>query len=267
LTASETGILRWQAGKPPVAEPDSVAIEEPLAIRVDGKTLAVTMRTPGHDGELAAGFLLSEALVRRAQDLALDSDAETPPNTVDILLKNGTLDLDKLSRHVFTSSSCGLCGKTSIDRVRLPFPPVKPGPEIEGNILVSLPDKLRSLQPTFARTGGLHAAAAFTLSGECLAAREDIGRHNAVDKILGWGLLSGRVPFSRAVLVVSGRASFEILQKALAGGFPIVASVSAPSSLAVAFAKESGQTLAGFVRGDRMNVYAGESRIKIAKIS
>ncbi len=257
----EERILRWTRGQPPVTESDGLAVEEPLAIRVDGRTIQITMRTPGHDLELALGFLAAEGILRTAADAT--AELGDRPNRIDIALRPEIrIDFDKLTRHVFGSSSCGLCGKTAIDRVRLPFDPVRGSGTIAAETLLGLPSQLRARQTVFARTGGLHAAAVFTMGGDPVALREDIGRHNAVDKLLGFGVQRGALPFTDAVLMVSGRTSFEILQKAVAGGFAIVAGISAPSSLAVQFARETGQTLVGFLREDRFNVYAGAERIR-----
>jgi len=244
---------------------DELAIEEPLEIRVRGRAISVTMRTPGHDDELAAGFLLSEGLIaRRDQIVAIEPCARDGiGNIVNVFLAADVeLDFAQLTRHVFASSSCGLCGKSTIDSIFQRFDPVESDITIEASTLLALPEKLRAAQETFARTGGLHAAAIFDAAGELLVLREDIGRHNAVDKVLGYGLLNG-VAVDRHVLLVSGRASFEIMQKALAARVPIIAAVSAPSSLAVEFAHESGQTLVGFLRDQRMNIYAHERRINL----
>jgi FdhD protein len=257
-------IRRLQQGAPAKDDTDDLVVEEPLEIRVDGRSVSVTMRTPGQEDELAAGFLLSEGLLRRRADIR-----EIAPewlrdecNIVDVRLADGvTFDFESLSRHVFASSSCGVCGKASIDAVHLHFPPIECDAGVAAETLLRLPERLGQGQEAFRRTGGLHAAALFDLDGSLIVLREDVGRHNAVDKVLGWGLLNERLPFDRHVLLVSGRASFEILQKALAGRVPIVAAVSAPSSLAVQFAQESNQTLVGFVRGERMNVYAGGKRV------
>ena len=259
-------VTRLSATAGPTAGGDHLAVEEPLEIRVKGRAVSVTMRTPGHDAELAVGFLLSEGMVARAADVvavepcALDRGG----NVVNVVLAaSATVDFERLTRHVFASSSCGLCGKATIDAVhqRLDPIPAKHPLTIDPAVLLALPDKLRAAQPTFDRTGGVHAAGLFTATGELLVAREDVGRHNAVDKVIGHALLAGRVPLADHVLMVSGRASFEIVQKALAARIPVVAAVSAPSSLAVDFATESGQTLVGFLRGGRMNVYAGAGRV------
>lgn len=256
---------------------DELAGEEPLEIRVRGQAVSVTMRTPApqspderntQDAELAAGFLLGEGVVRRASDILRIDPCTRPANThgniVNVFLApDCRFDLAALSRHVFASSSCGLCGKASIDAVHAHFPPVRSGAPIDTNTLLALPDRLREAQLTFDRTGGLHAAGLFDTAGNLLVAREDIGRHNAVDKVLGHALQAGWLPLENHVLLVSGRASFEIMQKALSAGVPIVAAVSAPSSLAAEFARDSEQTLIGFLRDERMNVYSREDRVNI----
>jgi FdhD protein len=257
-------IQRWQ-GTGTSNDTDDLAVEDPLEIRVDGHSVSVTMRTPGHDDELATGFLLSEGLLRSGADIR-----EIAPewmrddcNIVDVRLADGvTFDFESLSRHVFASSSCGVCGKASIESVHRHFPPVESDARIAAETLLRLPQRLGQGQEIFQRTGGLHAAGIFDLEGNLILLREDVGRHNAVDKVLGYGLLHGLLPFDHHVLMVSGRASFEILQKALAGRVPIVAAVSAPSSLAVQFAHDSNQTLVGFVRGERMNIYTDTGRVR-----
>ena len=239
--------------------PDDLTIEEPLEICIGRKALATTMRTPGHDEELAAGFLVSEALVREREEIAnISPDCD---NRVIIDLKDG-MKLNSTTRFGTISSSCGLCGKTSIDAIRQNFPPIT-SKEIRVDIesLLSLPEKLRSAQSDFARTGGIHAAGIFTVDGELKIAREDIGRHNAVDKAIGRAFLDGSLPLDRHLLLVSGRASFEIVQKALAARIAIVASVSAPSTLAVSLARESNQTLIGFLRPPSFNIYAHIERV------
>jgi FdhD protein len=258
-------LWRWERGESPRREADEVAEEEPLEIRVAGQPVSVTMRTPGHDPELAVGFLLSEGLIRAAADVASVTPARAEPgcNVINVEPAAGVkIDLAQLTRHVFASSSCGLCGKATIAAVHRHFPPLDTPVTVSAPMLLQLPERSRVKQATFERTGGLHAAAVFDESGDLIVLREDVGRHNAVDKVLGYGLMNGMLPFSRHVLLVSGRASFEILQKALAGRIPIVAAVSAPSSLAVQFAEESGQTLVAFLRGARMNIYAGRERIR-----
>jgi FdhD protein len=256
--------------------PDTLVAEEPLEIRLNGKPLAITMRTPGDDFALAAGFLVSEGVLGRADELAnivycagATEDGSNTYNVVDVKLAPGVPVPDiTLERNVYTTSSCGLCGKASLDAVRTTarWPvgddenaPMRIAPET----LASLPDRLRAAQRVFDRTGGLHAAALFTPEGELLDVREDVGRHNAVDKLVGRALQQGLLPLSGAVLLVSGRASFELAQKAVMAGIPVLAAVSAPSSLAVDLAAETGLTLVGFLRGASMNVYAGEHRLAL----
>jgi len=243
---------------------DDLAVEEPLEIRVQGRSVAVTMRTPGHDRELAAGFLLTEGIIRERKDVVEIMHcraADAPDNTLNVFLAPSLkVDFAQLTRHVFATSSCGLCGKASIESVHQHFPPVESAMTVTARILSSLPQQMLKAQRTFAQTGGLHAAAVFGPDGELIVLREDVGRHNAVDKVLGYGLLEGKLPFASHILLVSGRASFEILQKALAARIPMVCAVSAPSSLAVDFARASGQTLVGFLRGEGMNIYAGAER-------
>jgi FdhD protein len=261
----DTSLWRWQQGGSPVAVADQVADEEPLEIRVQGRPLSVTMRTPGNDEELATGFLLSEGLIRGSEDVRSTAPftAGDRCNVIDVQLADGVaVDFDRLTRHVFASSSCGLCGKVTIDAVQQQFPPVSTDMTVAADTLVSLPKQAREAQTVFDRTGGLHAAAIFDAAGALVVLREDVGRHNAVDKAIGWGLLKGLLPFDRHILLVSGRSSFEIMQKALAARIPVVAAVSAPSSLAVRFAESSRQTLVGFLRRPRMNVYAGRERIR-----
>ncbi|MBI3879176.1 MAG: formate dehydrogenase accessory sulfurtransferase FdhD [Verrucomicrobia bacterium] len=225
------------------------------------------MRTPGHDDELAAGFLLTEGIVRRRADVAAiapcaQGEAALHGNVLNVFLAPRVkCDFARLTLHVFASSSCGLCGKASIESVQQQFAPVTSPLKIRAALLLKLPARLRAAQKTFAQTGGLHAAAIFDARGKLLVLREDVGRHNAVDKVLGWALLKGKLPLSAHMLLVSGRASFEIMQKSLAAQIPVVAAVSAPSSLAVGFARESGQTLAGFLRGETMNVYSHAERV------
>lgn len=257
-------ILRWEEGLAPCEAPDELAVEEPLEIRLLGRSVMVTMRTPGHDQELAAGFLLSEGVIRDRAELRRIRPVlrKSACNVINVgLAPRVSLDLASLSRHVFASSSCGLCGKATIEAVHRKFPPLEAGFEVPAGLLASLPQRLLDSQRVFERTGGLHAAVVFDAEGEIVVAREDVGRHNAVDKALGHALLGGSLPLERHVLMVSGRASFEIVQKALAARIPVVAAVSAPSSLAVEFARESGQTLVGFLRNGRMNVYSQPERI------
>lgn len=243
---------------------DLVAREEPLEIRVEGRNIAVVMRTPGHDEDLAAGFLLTEGVIKKPSDIfeiSLCPSTSEGGNVADVLLAGVAVNWASLTRHVFASSSCGVCGKATLDAVFLNFPAVTTAVEVSAGLLQTLPDKLRAAQETFDQTGGLHASAIFDREGNLLVLREDVGRHNALDKVLGYALRAGWLPLSEHILMVSGRVSFEIMQKALAGGIPIVAAISAPSTLAVDFALGSGQTLAGFLRGDRMNVYAHPERI------
>ncbi|QYM79251.1 formate dehydrogenase accessory sulfurtransferase FdhD [Horticoccus luteus] len=250
---------------------DPLATEEPLELRVNGRSVAVVMRTPGHDRELAAGFLATEGVIRDARDIldivpcefqrAADSTDSAPPptgNVWDVLLApHVTFDLARLTRHVFTSSSCGLCGKATIDAVRAEFPPQPPSPPPSAALLSTLPARLRAAQPGFSLTGGLHASGLFDLAGQLLVAREDVGRHNALDKVVGHALLASQLPLAGRILLVSGRVSFELVQKSLAAGIPCLAAISAPTTAAVALARETGQTLVGFLRDGRMNVYAG----------
>lgn len=247
---------------------DVTAREEPLEIRVEGRSVAVVMRTPGHDEELACGFLVSEGVVKNPRDILEVSQCPSVNNKhgniVDVLLGGAVVDWDSLTRHVFSASSCGLCGKTSIESVFQQFAMVNAGWQVSPKLIASLPDKLRAAQETFAKTGGLHASGLFDLDGNLVVLREDVGRHNALDKILGYALQRGLLPLERHILLVSGRVSFEIIQKALAGGIPLVAAISAPSSLAVEFAQEAGQTLIGFLRGETMNVYTHPQRVETA---
>jgi len=241
--------------------PDDLTIEEPLEIRVGRRVLATTMRTPGHDEELAAGFLVSEAVVRRREEIAkISTDRE---NTVVVDLAAGLkLKLNSVQRFGTISSSCGLCGKTSIEAIRQNFPAIRSTMfRIGIETLLSLPDRLREQQGDFTRTGGIHAAGIFDANGGLKIVREDIGRHNAVDKAIGRAFLDKLLPLDRHVLLVSGRASFEIMQKALAAGIPIVAAVSAPSTLAVDFAREGNQTLIGFLRPPSFNIYSHVERV------
>jgi len=250
------------------AEVDDVtAREEPLEIRVEGRSVAVVMRTPGHDEELACGFLVSEGVVKNPRDILEVSQCPSVNNKhgniVDVLLGGAVVNWDSLTRHVFSASSCGLCGKTSIEGVFQQFPSVTGDWQVAPALIASLPDKLRAAQETFAKTGGLHASGLFDLEGNLIVLREDVGRHNALDKILGYALQRGLLPLDRHILLVSGRVSFEIIQKALAAGIPLLAAISAPSSLAVDFAQEAGQTLVGFLRGETMNVYTHPQRVKM----
>lgn len=262
-----TQVSEWDDGNVRRKE-DYLAAEEPLEIRVDAEPLSVTMRTPGHDRELAAGFLFTEGIVQRhAQIISIDENAgDRDANRANVvraqLAPESAPDTEKLRRNFFAASSCGICGKASIDSIRsrtLEAP--NPNFRLDPDVLIRLPEALRESQAVFGRTGGLHAAGLFDANGKLLVLREDIGRHNAVDKAIGWALLNDRVPLADAVMLVSGRGGFEIVQKAIAAGIPIVASVSAPSSLAVQLARELRLTLIGFLRGRRFVIYAGEERI------
>ncbi|MHC5933411.1 formate dehydrogenase accessory sulfurtransferase FdhD [Nostoc sp.] len=271
-TKSKTKATVWVVEKGQVRPRlDHLTIEEPLEIRLVPlqKTVAVTMRTPGADFELAAGFLYSEGVVSRREDIRRISycvDGEQRHNIVNVELRDGLIpDLQPLERHFYTSSACGVCGKASLEALRLRGCPVIPfGPTVTPEIIYSLPDKLRAAQGIFTATGGLHAAATFDAQGQLLNLREDVGRHNALDKLIGTALLSDELPLNNCIILVSGRSSFEILQKSTTAGVPIVCSVSAPSSLAVSVAKEFGITLIGFLRGERFNVYTGLQRINAA---
>jgi FdhD protein len=266
---NEFRIVRYQTGHSPESARDELSVEEPLEIRVKNRAVSVTMRTPGHDEELAAGFLLTEGMIHSRGDVTSIQPcaAAREGNVINVALSTtANVDFDKLTRHVFASSSCGVCGKATIDSIHTKFAPIDTNLTVDAQTLLGLPEKLRHAQSTFDRTGGLHAAGLFTLSGDLVVAREDVGRHNAVDKVLGYGLLNNLLPFDRHILLVSGRASFEIMQKALAGRIPIVAAVSAPSSLAVDFAAESGMTLVGFLREGRMNIYTEPTRVRFEKI-
>jgi len=290
---SEERVWVVQAGE---ARPrtDQLATEEPLEIRLRAagiaenagplpvfrrrsqgagqRTVAITMRTPGADFELAAGFLYGEGIVRSGDEIKGISHCDEPDldedkryNIVNVDLRGDALpDLQALERHFYTTSACGVCGKASLESLRIRgCPVISPGPEVDAEVLRTLPERLRAGQGIFEATGGLHAAALFDPEGNLLAVREDVGRHNALDKIVGWALLGGRLPLSGHIVMVSGRSSFEILQKSLMAGVPIVCAVSAPSSLAVSLAREFGITLIGFLRGDRFNVYSGLERVHV----
>jgi FdhD protein len=241
-------------------ETDFVAAEEPLEIRVNGQSVAVMMRTPGHDEELVTGFLFTESLIQSVAEIESishcpDLDRESAGNTLDVTLTSEP-DLTELTRHVFTSSSCGVCGKATIDSVFQQFPPLAKSLAVDPGVILKLPVALRAAQETFEKTGGLHASALFSADGDLLFLREDVGRHNALDKVIGRGLRDG-VSFGEVILLVSGRISFELTQKALAAGIPVIAGISAPTSLAVDLAGKSGQTLIGFLRERGFNVYTG----------
>jgi FdhD protein len=235
-------------------ERDAVAVEEPLEIRVDGAPLSVTMRTPGHDEELALGFLYGEGLIRGPREAGMTDDF-----AVNVVEVEGPLERDPGARRFYTTSSCGVCGKGALEEVAVASEPLPAGPRIARELLAALPGRL--VQPTFERTGGLHATGLFDAAGELILSREDVGRHNAMDKVVGRALRDGAVPFHERVLCVSGRLSFELVQKAAVAGAPILVGVGAPSSLAVELARDRGMTLAGFTRRGRTNVYAGAERV------
>jgi FdhD protein len=265
-------VTRITLGEPPRQRDDLLAVEEPLEIRVGGSALTITMRSPGHDFELATGFLVSEGVIALGEHIrairycaGATADGENTYNVLDVSLAPGVPAPDpSLERNFYMTSSCGLCGKASIDAVRTlsTHHVAHDKVTVPAEVLVTFPDRLRAGQDVFEKTGGLHAAALFDgLSGELLVLREDVGRHNAVDKVIGWAAAEGRLPLRGTVLMVSGRASFELTQKASMAGIPILAAVSAPSSLAIELASELGLTVVGFLRGSSMVVYSGEQRI------
>jgi FdhD protein len=251
-SASSVEVVRLPEGE---TEPDEIAVEEPLEIRVDGRPIAVTMRTPGHDEELALGFLISEGVSPVRASLPDD----LAQNTVEAEVED--FDFERLARNFYTSSSCGVCGKGALEAVAVEAPRVESGLVVPAELVAELPDRLREAQPTFAATGGLHATGLFSADGELLAVREDVGRHNAMDKVVGWAFGQGLLPLSDKMLCVSGRLSFELVQKAAVAGCPLVVAVGAPSTLAVDLARDRGVTLCGFVRGGRVNVYSEPQRI------
>ena len=266
---SVTGVKEWREG---VLHPvqDYLVGEEPLEIRVGDQPISVTMRTPGHDLELATGFLFTEGLIaNRAAIASAEHEADAAQNganRVRVELAAGVaFDAKASQRNFYAASSCGVCGKASIDAVRVRnIAPPNPDCTVDAELLCRLPDRLRAEQQVFSRTGGLHAAGLFTLDGELQALREDVGRHNAVDKAIGWALAKDLLPLSNSLMMVSGRGGFEIVQKALVAGIPVLASVSAPSDLAVKLAREFGMTLVGFLRGRRFVLYSGEGRLAAA---
>ena len=251
-SASSVEVVRLPDGE---TEPDEVAVEEPLEIRVEGRPIAVTMRTPGHDEELAVGFLVSEGVSPGQATIPSD----LAQNTVDVEVEN--FDFERLSRNFYTSSSCGVCGKGALEAVAVEAPPIESALTVPTALVAELPGRLREAQPTFAATGGLHATGLFSAGGELLAVREDVGRHNAMDKVVGWAFGAGLLPLADKVLCVSGRLSFELVQKAAVAGCPILVAVGAPSTLAIDLARDRGLTLCGFVRGGRVNVYSEPQRI------
>jgi FdhD protein len=252
-SAARVEVLRLPAG---ASERDELAVEEPLEIRVNGRPVAVTMRTPGHDEELALGFLLSEGI--SPAWAAIPSDL--PANTIDV--EASGFDPGRLERNFYTSSSCGVCGKGALEAVAVESSPVTSDLVVPTELVAELPDRLRQSQPAFAATGGLHATGLFEPTGSLVCVREDVGRHNAMDKVIGFAFKEGLLPLERHVLCVSGRLSFELVQKAAVAGCPIMVAVGAPSSLAVDLARDRGVTLCGFVRGGRVNVYSAPWRIR-----
>jgi FdhD protein len=278
MTSSKTraAVTTVDEGRRTAARDDALATEEPMETRLiaagQRHTIAVTMRTPGSDFELSAGFLYGEGIVATREEIraityCLDDgvDAEQRYNIVNVELPAGVNpDLRMLERHFYTNSSCGVCGKASLEALEIRgCPVVAPGPVVTPEVIYALPDQLRRAQRLFEATGGLHAAALFDAAGNLVTLREDVGRHNAIDKLVGWALLQARLPLTDHIVMVSGRSSFEILQKCVAAGAPIVCAVSAPSSLAVDVARRFGVTLVGFLRGRRFNIYAGEERIAV----
>jgi FdhD protein len=252
-SAARVDVLRLPAGE---SERDELAVEEPLEIRVNGRAIAVTMRTPGDDEELATGFLVTEGVAVTDAHPTADLAA----NTIDVAA--GDFDVDRLSRNFYTSSSCGVCGKGALEAVAVAAPRVDSDLTVAPGLVAELPSKLREAQPTFATTGGLHATGLFDSAAELLCVREDVGRHNAMDKVIGYAFREGLLPLARAILCVTGRLSFELVQKAAVAGCPILVAVGAPSSLAVQLAGDRGITVCGFVRDGRMNVYTEPGRIR-----
>jgi FdhD protein len=251
---------------------DSVAVEEPLEIQLASstatnsaaKSVSITMRTPGDDIELAVGFLHTEGILRSASDIESAKVVGAEANAIRVNLKPQVeIDIGRLQRHFYTTSSCGVCGKASLDALRATGlePVADDSPAFRRDIIVAMPEKLRAQQKLFSKTGGLHAAAAFDHNGEIIVLREDVGRHNAVDKVIGWLLLNGKLPATEYALLVSGRASFELMQKAVVARMPLLAAVGAPSSLAIDLAKEFHMTLIGFLRGPNFNIYAAAQRV------
>ena len=245
-------VVRLPAG---TTEPDLIAVEEPLEIRIGGRPVAVTMRTPGHDEELALGFAVGEGL----DPIAAAPPADLAANTVALTVR--AFDPERLRRHFYTSSSCGVCGKGALEAVAVEAPRVEAELRVPAALVAELPGRLRAAQAGFEATGGLHATGLFAADGELLCVREDVGRHNALDKVVGWAHLAGRLPLADAVLCVSGRLSFELVQKAAVAGCPVLVAVGAPSTLAVELARDRGVTLCGFVRDGRVNVYTEPWRI------
>jgi FdhD protein len=276
LRVMSARVTHWQEQEQQMRE-EALAVEEPLEVRLDQRSLAMIMRTPGHDRELALGFLLSEGVIRSAEEVAaveeaVAEDGLPQPNVINVVLREAQPHAGEgaasgvcqatFERHFAVSASCGLCGKQSIADLLVNTPPLEADHLcIAASVLYALPERLHAAQAVFAHTGGLHAAGLFSLRGELLLLREDVGRHNAVDKLIGYGLLHGDFPYREQILVVSGRTSFEIIQKALQARIPCIAAISAPSSLAVELAERAGITLVGFLRGRSMNVYAHAERV------
>lgn len=253
-SAARTEVVRLPGGG---AEQDELAVEEPLEIRVNGHALAVTMRTPGHDEELAIGFLRSEGI----RAVAAHPPADLAANAIDVVVE-GPFDPARLQRNFYTSSSCGVCGKGALEAVAVDAPRVESGLRVPAGLVSALPGRLREAQPAFAATGGLHATGLFTADGATVVVREDVGRHNAMDKVIGWSFLAGLLPLADRLLCVSGRLSFELVQKAAVAGCPLLVAVGAPSSLAVELAADRGMTLCGFVREGRATVYTESWRVQ-----
>jgi len=255
LAAAPTSVLRLPDGR---SESDRLAVEEPLEIRIGGRPVAVTMRTPGHDEELALGFCISEGIPARTARVP----DELPANTVEIEVA-GAFDLEAVRRNFYTSSSCGVCGKGALEAVAVSAPRVKSDLRVAPAFVAGLPDRLRAEQAAFEATGGLHATGLFDAEGALLCVREDVGRHNALDKVIGWAHGAGLLPLVESLLCVSGRISFELVQKAAIAGCPLLVAVGAPSSLAVELARDRGITLCGFVRGGAMNIYTEQWRLEV----
>jgi FdhD protein len=255
LAATATSVLRLPDGR---SESDRLAVEEPLEIRIGGRPVAVTMRTPGHDEELALGFCISEGIPARSARVP----DELPANTIDVVV-DGAFDLEAVQRNFYTSSSCGVCGKGALEAVGVSAPRVESGLRVSPAFVAELPDRLRAEQVAFEATGGLHATGLFDADGALLCLREDVGRHNALDKVIGWAHVAALLPLSEGILCVSGRLSFELVQKAAVAGCPLLVAVGAPSSLAVELAEDRGITLCGFVRHGAMNVYTEPWRLEV----
>ncbi len=265
-TRAPRPVVRW-TGSAHEERPDLLAPEEPLEIRLAGRPLTVTMRTPGHDEELAAGLLYAQELLRAPGDLGPMTRDPAQPNRLDVSLSTGMDPEERWRRYTYASSSCGICGVESLEALVLNTPPVTSTVRVRASTLYGLPDRLRAAQEGFGATGGTHGVALFDADGALLVAREDVGRHNAVDKVIGHALLAGRLPLDRYILMVSGRVSYEIVQKALVARIPLIAAVSAPTSLAARVASDRGVTLVGFLRGERLNVYSHPERVVGGQVS